>query len=78
MSMSGKVSESDWAVSATVGPVSGGFTCSIEVEHSDPTGKFMHRFKHHRVFRTEREAMLEGLRDGLIWIEQKMARSFYL
>ncbi|PMS36665.1 hypothetical protein B0G57_103121 [Trinickia symbiotica] len=75
MTMSGKVSDSDWAVSARVDPVPGGFTCAIEVEHSDETRKFAHQFKHHRVFETEREAVLDGLHEGLVWIERKMAHS---
>lgn len=78
MTVSGKVSDNDWTVSARVDPVRGGFTCEIEVEHGDETRRFAHHFKHHRVFETEREAVLDGLREGLVWIEQKMAHSISL
>ncbi|NRO96978.1 hypothetical protein GWC77_13715 [Paraburkholderia sp. NMBU_R16] len=81
MTVSGKVNEHDWSVSADVQPASGGFVCTIHVDHvdhADPNGKFEHCFKHHRVFGTEREAVLEGLREGMIWIEQKMAHSIHL
>jgi hypothetical protein len=78
MTMSGKVTEQDWSVSAEVKSVTGGFVCVIHVDHSDPNGKFEHQFKHHQVFGTEREAVLEGLREGMIWIDQKMAHSIHL
>lgn len=78
MTVSGKVSGRGWSVSAEVEPVSGGFVCTIHVDHSDPKGKFEHKFKHFRVFETEREAVLEGLREGMVWIEQKMAHSIHL
>ncbi|MGV2289381.1 UDP-glucose 4-epimerase [Trinickia sp. YCB016] len=78
MAVSGKISERDWSVSAEVKPVPGGFACTIHVGHDDPKGKFEHKFKHHTVFGTEREAVLEGLREGMVWIEQKMAHAIHL
>ncbi|QCP49885.1 UDP-glucose 4-epimerase [Trinickia violacea] len=78
MTMSGKVGEGDWSVSAEVKPVAGGFVCTVHVDHDDPKGKFEHQFKHHTVFATERDAVLEGLREGMVWIEQKRAHSIHL
>lgn len=76
MAVSGKVNDHDWSVSVEVVPVPGGFVPAIHVVHVKPRGKFEHRFKHHKVFRTEREAVLEGLREGMGWIGQKMANIF--
>ena len=71
-----KVSDNDWSVSVEVVRVPGGFAPSIHVGHADPVGQFEHHFKHHKVFGSEREAVLEGLREGMGWIEQKMANIF--
>ncbi len=78
MTVSGQVSEHDWAVSAEVKPVEGGFGCTIHVDHRDPQGTFSHQFRHHKVFASEHEAVLEGLREGMIWIEGKMTHSIHL
>lgn len=78
MAVSGKVCAHDWSVSVEVSPASDGFVCTIRVGHSDPKGKFEHQFKHFKVFRTEREAVLDGLREGMVWVEHKMAHSFKL
>ncbi|MGN6668569.1 MAG: hypothetical protein ACTHKH_16590 [Trinickia sp.] len=76
MAILGKVSQDDWSVSVEVIRVPGGFAPSIHVDHTDASGKFEHQFKHHQVFRTEHEAVLEGLREGMGWIGQKMANIF--
>ena len=78
MALSGKIPERDWCVSAEVDPAPGGFDCIIRVAHSGPTGEFEHEFKHFKVFRTEHDAVLDGLREGMLWIEQKMSKTFRL
>lgn len=78
MAVSGNVSEQDWSVSVEVSPAPEGFVCTIHVAHSEPNGKFEHQFKHFKVFGTEREAVLDGLREGMVWLEQKLAHSIRL
>jgi hypothetical protein len=78
MTLSGKVSENDWCVSAEAHQTTGGFDCLIRVSHSGPEGTFEREFRHCRTFPTGREALLDGLREGLIWIELKMSKAFSL
>ncbi|WEY40716.1 MULTISPECIES: UDP-glucose 4-epimerase [Paraburkholderia] len=54
-----------------------GYVCEICVTHERAGDKlFEHRFRHARTFASEREAVLEGLREGMTWIELKMANAF--
>lgn len=76
MSMSGKVGEAGWSVSVETTAAERGFECRISVSCTEPDGRVEHSFRHSKVFGTEREAMLEGLREGMIWVEQKMAGAF--
>jgi len=78
MSISGNVNEADWSVSAEVEETAGGYHCRIRVSHRTPEGVFQHEFKHSKVFPTEREAVLEGLREGMVWVGLKQARTFDL
>jgi hypothetical protein len=78
MTLSGKVNERDWSVSVETCLAPGGFECLIHVAHSGPTGMFEHQFKHFKLFRTEPEAVLDGLREGMLWIEHKMSNAFSL
>ncbi|SDI34554.1 UDP-glucose 4-epimerase [Paraburkholderia phenazinium] len=78
MTISGNVSEADWSVSTEVYEAAGGFDCRIRVSHRTPKGVFAHEFKHSRVFATEREAVLEGLREGMVWIELKRANTIHV
>jgi hypothetical protein len=78
MSLSGSVSESDWSVCADVRETSGGFDCLIRVARSGPEHSFAHEFKQSRAFRSEREAVLEGLREGMVWIDLRMSNAFSL
>jgi hypothetical protein len=78
MTLSGKVGKSDWSVSAEAHPTTGGFDCLIRVSHSGPDGAFEREFKHCKTFPTEREALLDGLREGIVWIELKMSKAFDL
>ncbi|OUL95624.1 hypothetical protein CA603_07310 [Paraburkholderia hospita] len=53
----------------------GGYLSTIHVKHSSPEGDFEHTFRHGRKFSTEREAVLDGLREGMIWIGLTIART---
>jgi hypothetical protein len=54
-----------------------GYVCEICVTHERAGDKlFEHRFRHARTFVSERDAVLEGLREGMTWIELKMAKAF--
>jgi len=74
----GKVTQDDWSVSVEAHRVSDGFVPMIHVDHKDASGKFEHQFRHYKAYTSEHEAVLEGLREGVSWIRQKMARVFSL
>ncbi|GLU33759.1 UDP-glucose 4-epimerase [Trinickia caryophylli] len=76
MTLSGTVVERHWTVSADTSPVPGGFACTIRVSHDGAGGSFAHEFKHFKTFCSEREAVLDGLREGMLWIEQKLSKTF--
>ncbi|MFP3564597.1 UDP-glucose 4-epimerase [Paraburkholderia sp. SIMBA_030] len=76
MTISGNVCEADWSVSTEVNKTTGGYDCRIHVSHCTPEGTFTHQFKHSKLFPTEREAVLEGLREGMAWLELKRAGTF--
>lgn len=78
MTISGNVSEADWSVSTEVSETTGGYGSRIHVSHRTPEGVFTHQFKHSRTFATEREAVLEGLREGMVWIELKQAKTIHV
>lgn len=76
MKLSGDVCDSNWAVSARTQTTAGGFDCRIHISHAIPQGTFEHEFKHSGVYPTEREAVLAGLREGMVWVELKMSKMF--
>ena len=78
MALTGCVHEDDWSVSGETRQVTGGFTCQIRVQHAIPDGKFDHAFTQSGVFSTGHEAMIEGLREGMVWIGLKRANTFHL
>lgn len=78
MTISGNVCDADWSVSTGVNETSGGYDCRIRVSHRTPEGVFSHGFKHSRIFATEREAVLEGLREGMVWIDLKRAKTIHI
>jgi hypothetical protein len=78
MTITGTVREADWSVSTEVNDTAGGHDCRIRVSHRTPDGVFTHEFKHGGIFATEREAVLEGLREGMVWIELKQAKTFHV
>jgi hypothetical protein len=78
MTISARVSESGWDVSVETNEVAGGFACTIHVTHRTPDEIFEHQFLHGEVFATEREAVLSGLREGMLWLELKIAKTIRL
>ncbi|WP_243751164.1 hypothetical protein [Paraburkholderia sp. BL10I2N1] len=49
---------------------------SCHPTHADEI--FEHQFLHGEVFSTEREAVLSGLREGMLWLELKIAKTIRL
>ncbi|RDJ99770.1 UDP-glucose 4-epimerase [Paraburkholderia lacunae] len=78
MALSGSVCDNDWSVSVVTHQTADGFCCSIQLNHNAPEGVFKHEFTHSGVFSTEREAVLAGLREGLVWVQLKMAKTLSL
>ncbi|SDD15219.1 hypothetical protein [Paraburkholderia lycopersici] len=77
MSLNGHVDSGAWSVEAATSPAPhGGFQCEVTVMHGSQTQRFTHAFKHHRVFESEREAVIEGLREGMLWIDLKVRHAF--
>ena len=75
MALSGNICDGNWSVSAVTHQTAGGFDCSIQLSHSTPEGVFTHEFRHSRVFPNEREAILAGLREGMVWVQLKMSNT---
>ncbi|MFM0500192.1 UDP-glucose 4-epimerase [Paraburkholderia caffeinilytica] len=75
MALSGKVFDGDWSVSAETHQTTGGFDCTILLSHSTPEGMFTHEFRHDSIFPSEREAVLAGLREGMVWVQLKMSKT---
>ena len=76
MTLSGNVQEAEWSVNVQTEPVEdGGYRSTIQVRQSSPEGDFEHTFQHGKKFSTERDAVLDGLREGMTWIGLKMART---
>ena len=76
MALSGNVQEGGWSVSVQTEPAEdGGYQSTIQVRHASPEGDFEHSFRHGKKFSTERDAVLDGLREGMTWIGLKMERT---
>ncbi len=75
MTISGNVCDNGWSVSAETHQVSGGFDCSIQVSHNTREGDFTHAFTHSSIYPNEREAVLAGLREGMVWVHLKMSKT---
>ncbi|XUW90503.1 hypothetical protein OH764_26460 [Burkholderia sp. M6-3] len=72
MTLSANVQEGTWSVSVkTDAAQDGGYQATIDVRHTSAEGDFNHSFRHAKAFATEREAVLEGLREGMTWIALK-------
>jgi hypothetical protein len=76
MVLLGNVQQGDWSVNVeTEAAEDGGYQSTIKVRHSAAEGDFEHTFRHGKRFSTERDAMVDGLREGMTWIGLKMART---
>lgn len=75
MALSGNVSDSDWSVSAVAHRAEGGFNCVIQLSHNTPEGVFKHEFTHSSIFPSECDAVLAGLREGMVWVQLKMSKT---
>jgi hypothetical protein len=77
MTLQGNIHERDWSVEVETRPCkSGEFRCRVSVEHGAGTARFHHTFEHSHAYATEHEAMIEGLRAGMTWIEMKASQTF--
>jgi hypothetical protein len=79
MTLTANAQDREWSVnvSSCAEPV-GGYRAVIHVAHNCGSGAFEYEFRHSGTFRTEREALLEGLREGMTWIELKIAGAMHL
>ncbi|RQH05808.1 hypothetical protein [Paraburkholderia dinghuensis] len=79
MSLNGTISGAAWTVIAeTVPAPQGGFGCRIHVSYAPPEAQFTREFTHHSTFENETTAILEGLREGVLWVELKTRRAFHM
>lgn len=76
MAISANAQQGTWSVSVqTEQTQEGGFQATIHVKHASPEGDFERTFHQSQVFAVEREAVLEGLREGMTWIALKTTRT---
>jgi hypothetical protein len=80
MTLRGTVDAGTWIVEAMTAPSpQGGFTCNISIMPGSPEQlPFSHAFAHHRTFDTEAAAVLDGLREGMLWIDLKNRHAFHV
>ncbi|WP_438392392.1 UDP-glucose 4-epimerase [Caballeronia sp. DA-9] len=78
MTLKGQVSGEGWSVSVDTVTIADGFSCDVQVEHGGASGEFKHRFRHWQTFKSEREAVLDGLREGMVWLALKQAQTIHL
>jgi hypothetical protein len=79
MTLTANAHDREWSVdvSTSAEPV-GGYRAMVHVAHNFGSGAFEYEFRHNGTFLTEREALLEGLREGMTWIELKIAGAMHL
>ena len=77
MNLSGKITDEKghWTVKAETHESAGGFSCEIHMTIQSEEGEFAHEYKAERTFETEQDAVLYGLREGMVWIDLKMSRT---
>jgi hypothetical protein len=78
MALTGQVTGDDWSVSTNSIPADGGFCCEVHVAHGGAAGEFKHQFRHSKIFTSECETVLDGLREGVVWIGLKRAETIHL
>jgi len=77
MNLSGRVDDgnANWSVTAATHEAEGGFISQIKVTARCLGGDFAHEFKDSQIFITERDALLHGLREGVVWIDLEISRT---
>jgi hypothetical protein len=78
MALTGQVTGDGWSVSTHSVPVDGGYCCEVHVAHDGAEGEFKHHFRHSKVFSSEWETVLDGLREGVFWIGLKRSKTIHL
>ncbi|WP_321788319.1 UDP-glucose 4-epimerase [Paraburkholderia sp. J94] len=79
MTLKGTVNGDTWVVEAVTSPApQGGFACHISIRQGGPEQPVCHAFAHHRTLVTETAAMLDGLREGMLWIDLKNRNAFHV
>jgi hypothetical protein len=77
MTLRGTVNAGQWIVEAMTSPApKGGYGCQISITASSPEQPFGHAFAHHRTFESEAAAVLDGLREGMLWADLKSRHAF--
>ncbi|AEA60773.1 hypothetical protein ACS0ZG_14885 [Burkholderia gladioli] len=72
MSMQGVVRDGDWTigVSTELRP-DGAFECRVHVLQRVEPAPLRREFVHGGMFRSEQDAMLDGLHEGMMWIARR-------
>jgi hypothetical protein len=77
MTMQGEIHDGDWEVDVrTQLRDDGRYACRVQVSHRLQDTQFRREFQLADTFANERDAMVEGLREGMIWIELKRCHTF--
>jgi hypothetical protein len=77
VTLNGHIDTTGWSVDAHTSPASEGvFSCEIVVSHGEAPQQATHAFTHHLTFESERDALLEGLREGMVWVDLKLRHAF--
>jgi hypothetical protein len=77
--MNGTISADTSTVTAgTVPAPQGGYGCPGHVSYAPREVQFTREFPHQSTFESETAAVLEGLREGVLWVELKTRRAFHL
>jgi hypothetical protein len=78
MAYSAQVQMNDWTVDVQTRQAGVGFTSDIHIRHRNPQSAFEHHFCHHEVVRTERDALLRGIHEGMTWIDLKASGTIHM
>lgn len=77
MTLKGTVDAGTWIVEANTAPApQGGFGWHVSIRQGTPERPFVRSFSHHRTFDTEAAAVLDGLHEGMVWIDLKSRHTF--
>lgn len=69
MNLSAKVDGGGWTVAACARESGAEFGCLIGTSIVAPGGSVVREFTHDQIFSTPQEAVLEGLRAGMTWVD---------